>query len=103
MQLARRGPWIKVTGIAVSGPWPCPPCACSSTTTGSNDKAIVAVGAENQYANVIAQLGGRYVEVTAIMSNPNTDPHSFEASPGVARGSAPPSSSFKTASSTTPS
>jgi zinc/manganese transport system substrate-binding protein len=46
--------------------------------------AIVAVGAENQYANVIEQVGGRYVSTTAVESNPNTDPHSFEASPSVA-------------------
>jgi zinc/manganese transport system substrate-binding protein len=45
---------------------------------------IVAVGAENEYANVISQIGGRYVAVTAIESNPNTDPHTFEASPSVA-------------------
>jgi zinc/manganese transport system substrate-binding protein len=45
---------------------------------------IVAVGAENEYANVISQIGGKYVAVTAIESNPNTDPHSFEASPSVA-------------------
>jgi zinc/manganese transport system substrate-binding protein len=44
----------------------------------------VAVGAENQYANVISQVGGRYVKVTAIESDPNTDPHTFEASPSVA-------------------
>jgi zinc/manganese transport system substrate-binding protein len=46
---------------------------------------IQAVGAENQYANVIAQIGGRYVQVTAVVSNPNTDPHSFQASAQVAR------------------
>jgi zinc/manganese transport system substrate-binding protein len=45
---------------------------------------IVAVGAENQYANVVGQVGGRYVTVAAVMSNPNTDPHTFEASPKVA-------------------
>ena len=45
----------------------------------------MAVGAESQYANVISQVGGRYVTVTAIMNNPSTDPHSFEASPSVAR------------------
>ena len=45
---------------------------------------IVAVGAENEYANVISQIGGRYVSAIAIMSNPNTDPHTFEASPSVA-------------------
>ncbi len=46
---------------------------------------IVAVGAESQYASVIAQVGGRYVQASAVMSNPSTDPHSFEASIAVAR------------------
>jgi len=60
-------------------------CSCSSAGSSSTNRAVSAVGAENQYANVIAQIGGRYVDATAIMSNPNTDPHSFEASPAVAR------------------
>ncbi|HEY0934611.1 MAG TPA: zinc ABC transporter substrate-binding protein [Trebonia sp.] len=46
---------------------------------------IVVVGAESQYADVISQVGGRYVQAGAIMSNPSTDPHSFEASIAVAR------------------
>ena len=46
---------------------------------------IFAVGAENQYANVIQQVGGKYVQVSAILSNPNTDPHTFEASAAVGR------------------
>jgi zinc/manganese transport system substrate-binding protein len=46
---------------------------------------IIAIGAENEYADVISQIGGRYVAVAAIESNPNTDPHTFEASPSVAR------------------
>ena len=45
---------------------------------------VRAIGVENQYANVIAQIGGKYVQVRAIVSNPNTDPHVFEASPSVA-------------------
>jgi zinc/manganese transport system substrate-binding protein len=61
-------------------------CGASGSAAGSGGAAgrIVAVGAENQYANVISQIGGRYVNVTAIMRNPNTDPHTFEASPSVA-------------------
>ena len=35
---------------------------------------------------MIEQIGGKYVKVTAIESNPNTDPHTFEASPSVAAG-----------------
>lgn len=50
----------------------------------SSGPTVDAVGAENEYANVISQIGGPYVHVSAVMSNPNTDPHSFEASPSVA-------------------
>jgi len=58
---------------------------CGSSGSGvTSDGRIVAVGAENQYANVIEQVGGSYVKVTAIESNPNTDPHAYEASPSVA-------------------
>jgi zinc/manganese transport system substrate-binding protein len=44
---------------------------------------ITAIGVENEYADVISQIGGKYVRVTAIESDPNTDPHSFEASPKI--------------------
>ena len=57
----------------------------SGSTTVSSAGRIVALGAENQYADVISQVGGRYVSVSALMSNPNTDPHTFEASAQVAR------------------
>ena len=52
---------------------------------GTASPAIIeAVAAENQYGDVVAQVGGRYVRVTSLLSNPNTDPHTFEASPQVA-------------------
>ena len=61
----------------------------SGSTSGSaaaaSSTAITAIGAENEYANVIQQVGGKYVHVTAIESNPNTDPHTYEASPAVAQ------------------
>jgi zinc/manganese transport system substrate-binding protein len=58
---------------------------CAGTGLGARPGGrILAIGAENQYANVIAQVGGRYVDTLAIESNPNTDPHTFEASPSVA-------------------
>jgi len=56
----------------------------ASAAPGAGSK-IVAVGAESEYADVISQVGGQYVAVSALMSNPNTDPHTFEASIGVAR------------------
>jgi zinc/manganese transport system substrate-binding protein len=58
---------------------------CGSSIAAAQPGKILAVGAENEYANVISQIGGRYVQVSAIMSDPNTDPHTFEASPTVAQ------------------
>jgi zinc/manganese transport system substrate-binding protein len=62
---------------------------CSSgagaTNSANGESVISAVGAENEYANVLGQIGGRYVHVSAILDNPNTDPHTFEASPQVAQ------------------
>jgi zinc/manganese transport system substrate-binding protein len=57
------------------------------TAAGSvgSTSVINAIGAENEYANVLSQLGGKYVHVTSILENPNTDPHTFEASPQVAQ------------------
>jgi zinc/manganese transport system substrate-binding protein len=60
-------------------------CSIGASAAGTDPGKIVAVGAENEYADVISQVGGQYVQVSAIMSNPNTDPHTFEASPAVAR------------------
>src|SRR5580698_2273809 len=55
----------------------------SASTTKPN--VINAVGAENEYANVLSQIGGKYVKVSSILNNPNTDPHTFEASTSVAQ------------------
>ena len=80
-KIARRSArWIGLSlaaALAVAG--------CGSAAASAGPGQIVAVGAENEYADVISQIGGRYVSVTAIESNPNTDPHTFEASPSVAQ------------------
>ena len=46
---------------------------------------IPIVAAENFYGGVAAAIGGSHVAVTSILSNPDQDPHLFEASPSVAR------------------
>lgn len=71
-----------LTASALVGSWllgPLPGAGASGV------RRVVAVGAENEYANVLAQIGGRDIQVTSVMSNPDTDPHTFEASPAVAR------------------
>ena len=68
-------------------------CSSSSSSSGNGSASgsttstatITAIGAENEYADVIQQIGGKYVHAESIMSNPNTDPHTFEASASVGR------------------
>ena len=83
----RRAP-LRTLAVAVAATAAVTVSACSSATGGSSITSahqIVAVGAENEYTSVIQQVGGKYVQASAIMSNPNTDPHTFEASASVAR------------------
>jgi len=58
--------------------------AAPAATTDSGPKITVVAG-ENEYADVVQQIGGDRVDVSAIMSDPNTDPHTFEASASVAK------------------
>ena len=48
-------------------------------------QALPVVAAENFYGDVAQQIGGPQVRVASILSNPDQDPHLFEASPSVAR------------------
>ena len=43
------------------------------------------VAAENFYGDVATQLAGPDAKVSSVLSNPDEDPHLFEASPSVAR------------------
>jgi zinc/manganese transport system substrate-binding protein len=46
---------------------------------------VKVVAAENFYGDVAAQIGGDDVAVTSILSNPDDDPHLFEASASTAK------------------
>jgi zinc/manganese transport system substrate-binding protein len=63
----------------------CLALAAATSAQAQTSGQIRAIGIENEYADVIAQVGGQYVHVQSIQSDPNTDPHSFEASPRIAR------------------
>jgi zinc/manganese transport system substrate-binding protein len=51
----------------------------------SNAAPISVVAAENVYGDIVEQLGGDHVAVVSILTNPNQDPHLFEASASTAR------------------
>jgi zinc/manganese transport system substrate-binding protein len=46
---------------------------------------VKVVAAENFYGDMATQIGGANVAVTSILSNPDDDPHLFEASPATAK------------------
>ena len=80
--------WRRLTALATLAGAALLAAGCSSSLAleaAAPNGTIVAVGAESQYADVIQQVGGKYVTVSAIMSNPSTDPHTFEASASVGR------------------
>jgi zinc/manganese transport system substrate-binding protein len=56
----------------------------AASAGGAYAAPLNAIGIENQYADIIAQIGGPYVHAIAIETDPNTDPHEFEASPRIA-------------------
>ena len=68
---------VAVVAVAAAGCGTSPP-------TSAKPRVINAIGAENEYADVLSQIGGQYTHVSSILNNPTTDPHTFESSPSVA-------------------
>lgn len=60
------------------------PTASSAAAPRGTAKVGIVAG-ENEYGSVAQQIGGQFVSVYSVESNPNTDPHTYEVSPGVAR------------------
>ncbi len=62
------------------------PGAHSSTASSSSaSNAITVVAAENTWGSIVRQLAGSHATVTSIITNPSTDPHSYEARPSDSR------------------
>ncbi|MFF7079753.1 metal ABC transporter solute-binding protein, Zn/Mn family [Streptomyces lavendulae] len=57
----------------------------ASASGGGRSKVLQVVAAENFWGSIAAQLGGEHVKVTSIISNPDTDPHSYEPTAADAR------------------
>jgi zinc/manganese transport system substrate-binding protein len=62
--------------------------ASGTTVAGGRDRVIQVVAAENFWGSIASQLGGSHVHVVSIITNPNTDPHSYEPTAADARAMA---------------
>jgi len=58
---------------------------CGLTNTGSASGKVEVVAAENFWGSIATQIGGDKVHVVSIISNPDTDPHDYEAKPDDAK------------------
>jgi zinc/manganese transport system substrate-binding protein len=55
------------------------PATQAAHSPGSNTgRVITVVAAENFWGSIASQIGGRHAHVISIITNPNTDPHSYE-------------------------
>jgi len=57
----------------------------TSGTTASNGGLVQVVAAENFWGSLASQVGGTRVNVTSVLSDPNTDPHEYQSNPATAR------------------
>ena len=59
-------------------------CGGASAKPALRDGVVHVVAVENTWGDITAQIGGSHVEVTSILTDPATDPHTFETDPKTA-------------------
>jgi len=55
-------------------------CGVKPAASGATSQRVSIVAGENFWGDIARQIGGNRVEVTSIISDPNTDPHLYESS-----------------------
>jgi zinc/manganese transport system substrate-binding protein len=53
----------------------------AASAPGSQTSVVPVVAAENFWGDITRQIGGQYVNVTSIITDPNADPHTYETDP----------------------
>jgi zinc/manganese transport system substrate-binding protein len=64
---------LGVTAAALTG------CGSASAQPPAIPGVVRVVAGENFWGNIAAQIGGRHVRVTSLLSDPNADPHLYES------------------------
>jgi zinc/manganese transport system substrate-binding protein len=72
---------LVVWGGVYAGLYLSVPGASCSTSGGD----IQVVAAENFWGSLVSQIGGTHINVTTIVTDPNTDPHEYESNTADAR------------------
>jgi zinc/manganese transport system substrate-binding protein len=80
--------WVRVVafvgtlGLTATGLVGGAPLAGAASTSG---RVIQVAAAENFWGSIASQIGGKHAHVVSIITNPNTDPHTYEPTPQDAR------------------
>ena len=64
---------LGVAAVAVAG------CGSASAQPPSIPGVVRVVAGENFWGSIVAQIGGRHVQVTSILTSPTADPHLYES------------------------
>jgi len=59
--------------------------ACGPAASGAPGRVVSVVAAENFWGSLASQLGGAHASVTSVVTDPNADPHEYQASSATAR------------------
>lgn len=59
-------------------------CGGASRPPALRDGVVHVVAIENTWGDIAAQIGGAHVVVTSVLTDPTTDPHTFETDPRTA-------------------
>jgi zinc/manganese transport system substrate-binding protein len=74
-----------IAGLLALLSFPTAAGASSTTAPKAGPTRINVVAAENFWGSIVRQLAGSHATVTSIITNPATDPHSYEAKPSDSR------------------
>jgi zinc/manganese transport system substrate-binding protein len=75
--------WGRVAAVIAAGAAVLSSTACSSASSGGSPGSVSVVASTNVYADIVEQIAGKLaggkVKINSIISDPNADPHSYEA------------------------
>jgi zinc/manganese transport system substrate-binding protein len=79
-------PAAALSGLLAAGSLSLAACSTAGGAVHTSDSRVIqVVAAENFWGSIASQVGGRHVHLVSIITNPNTDPHSYEPTASDAR------------------
>ncbi|MEZ0064441.1 zinc/manganese transport system substrate-binding protein [Streptacidiphilus sp. MAP12-20] len=79
------GAAVLALGVTLSACSTAAPSTSAGGPAAGSGKVIQVVAAENFWGSIATQLGGEHAHVTSVITNPDTDPHSYEPTAADAR------------------